>query len=187
MRRSAQTALIAAVVIVAAVAGHLAGRGMAPDTASTKEAAAALFALTLPDSAGASHALAQWRGKIVVINFWATWCPPCREEIPAFAAVSRRLAGEPVQFVGLSLDSAENVRAFAQEFDVPYPLLIASYDVLGLVAAAGNPSQALPFTLIVDRRGEIHHAELGALNTAELEGKIHPLLAQDGSSENTRR
>ncbi len=192
MTRGVQAALIAVVVVISAMAGHFAGRSMAPDaapiaTVPAREAVAALFALTLPDSAGTPHALAQWQGKIVVVNFWATWCPPCRDEIPAFAAVSRRLAGEQVQFIGLSLDSAENVQAFAQEFDVPYPLLIASYDVLGLVAATGNPSRALPFTLIVDRHGKIRHTELGSLNTAELEGKIHPLLAQDDPSPNTQR
>lgn len=182
MPRALQYALIAAVAILAAIAGHFAAREMKPTTptaAATADpsAAAELLALQLPDTAGNPQALAQWRGKIVVVNFWATWCPPCRKEIPDFAAAARNFAAEPVQFVGLSIDSAEAVQSFAREFDVPYPLLIASPQVLGLAARFGNAAQALPFTVILDRNGEVRHVKLGTLNLAELEGKIRSLLA----------
>ena len=119
----------------------------------------------------------QWRGKVIVANFWATWCPPCRKEIPDFAAVSQSLAGEPVQFIGLSIDSADKVRAFKDEFKVPYPLLIAGPEVLTLAAGFGNEARALPFTLIIDRDGTVRHIKLGTLKREELEGKIRALLA----------
>lgn len=182
MPRTLQYALIATVAILAAIAGHFAAREMKPTTptaAATADpsAAAELLALQLPDTEGNPQALAQWRGKVVVVNFWATWCPPCRKEIPDFAAAARSFSAEPVQFVGLSIDSAEAVQTFAREFDVPYPLLIASPQVLGLAARFGNTAQALPFTVILDRNGEVRHVKLGTLNLAELEGKIRSLLA----------
>ncbi len=196
MKQGMRYALAAAVALTAATAGHLTARALAPESPpqdaapnhpGQKEALATLLALTLPDSAGSPQALAQWRGKTLVLNFWATWCPPCRDEIPDFAAASRRLAGEPVQFIGLSMDSAENVRAFTQDVDVPYPLLIASSDVLGLAAAFGNPSRALPFTLIIGPGGDVRHTRLGPLNAVELEGKIRPLLASRDTADTTPR
>ena len=136
-----------------------------------------MLALRLADTEGQLQALEQWRGKVIVANFWATWCPPCRKEIPDFAAASQSLAGEPVQFIGLSIDSADKVRAFRDEFKVPYPLLIAGPEVLTLAAGFGNEARALPFTLIIDRDGKVRHIKLGTLKREELEGKIRALLA----------
>ena len=73
-----------------------------------------LLALTLPDLDGTPQPLAQWKGKILVFNFWATWCPPCIKEIPAFSAASRKYQDKGVQFVGISIDTADNVRDYAQ-------------------------------------------------------------------------
>lgn len=182
MKRSRQIALFAAVAIIAATAGHFAGRSRDGDTtAATQTVSAAtvnaLLALRLPDSAGEEQAIAQWRGKVIVANFWATWCPPCRQEIPDFAATSRALADQPVQFVGISIDAPEKVRAFDDEFQVPYPLLIAGADVLELAAGFGNSARALPFTVIIDRDGAVRHIKLGTLHKDELERKIRALLA----------
>lgn len=180
-KRAARLALLAGLAILAAAAGHLTRQHLADGaTAATRQVPAAavdaLFALELPDADGRPQPLSQWRGKVVVANFWATWCPPCRKEIPEFAAVSTDLADAPVQFVGISIDSADKVRAFDDEFDVPYPLLIASHEVLALAAEFGNDAQALPFTVIIDRDGRARHVKLGTLDKAQLEGKIRPLL-----------
>lgn len=180
MNRYVQYALIAVVAGIAAAAGFAINRSAtrAPvDTAATASAATALFALELPDTAGNMQAIGQWRDKVLVANFWATWCPPCRKEIPDFAAASRSFAGAPVQFVGLSIDSAEKVKAFQAEFEVPYPLLIGTPQVLGLAAGFGNAAQGLPFTVIIDREGVVRHIKLGTLKQDELEGKIRALLA----------
>lgn len=135
-----------------------------------------LLGLTLPDLDGTEQTLAQWRGKILVVNFWATWCPPCIKEIPEFSAVSRRHADAPVQFVGISIDTADNVREFNTRFDIPYPLLIGSMQTLAVATELGNSVRALPFTVILDRHGDIRHVTLGTLSEAELEGKIEDLL-----------
>jgi peroxiredoxin len=181
MKRAARLALIAGVAMLAVAAGHLTRQHLADGGATATHqvpvaAVEALFALELPDADGRPQPLSQWRGKVVVANFWATWCPPCRKEIPEFAAVSADLADAPVQFVGISIDAADKVRAFDAEFDVPYPLLIASHEVLALAAEFGNDAQALPFTVIIDRDGRARHVKLGTLNKTELEGRIRPLL-----------
>ena len=138
-----------------------------------RDAGTPILALTLPDTKGTLQALEQWRGKVLVVNFWATWCPPCLREIPDFAKVSRRFTGAPVQFVGISIDKPDNVRKFATELQVPYPLLIAPLQTLEITAALGNTAQALPFTAIFDQRGEVEMIRLGTLNEVEQIGRAH--------------
>lgn len=172
-------ALIAVVAIAAGTAGYLTNTSMRA-TASANDAASGsaetLYAITLPDTEGTEQTLAQWRGSVIVVNFWATWCPPCIKEIPEFSAVSRKYADAPVQFVGISIDTLENVKSFDEKFDVPYPLLIGSSQTLGLAAEFGNTARALPFTVILDRQGRVQHVTLGTLNEKQLERKISALL-----------
>jgi len=181
MQPIVRNALILAVAAAAGLIGYLAQRAASPARPApaqvAREAGAPILALNLPDSNGQPQALAQWRGKVLVVNFWATWCPPCLREIPEFAAVSRRFADAPVQFVGIGIDQPDNVRRFAEDNKVPYPLLIAPLQTLAVTSALGNTSQALPFTVIFDRHGELDFVKLGTLNEAELEGKIRALLA----------
>jgi len=182
MKRSLQTALILIVALAAGIGGYLANRSLdTPSTTQSREISAAtvnaLLELRLSDTNGQIQALEQWRGKIIVANFWATWCPPCRKEIPDFAAASEALADQPVQFIGISIDSLDKVRTFDDEFKVPYPLLIAGPDVLSLAVGFGNEARALPFTVILDREGKARHIKLGTLNREELERKIRALLA----------
>lgn len=179
MKRPLQVALIALVAVAAATAGYLTNRNTQPpaETAGVSpDAGSALLGLTLPDLAGQPQALSQWQGKVLVVNFWATWCPPCRKEIPDFAEVSLKLSEQPVQFVGLSIDAADKVQAFQDEHAVPYPLLIGTPQTLQLAADFGNQAQALPFTVILDRDGRIAHIKLGTLKADELEGRIRALL-----------
>lgn len=180
MKRGLSYLLIAAAAVAATLAGYYTStvlRGDSPVAAGLPpEAAETLFAITLPDADGEQHTLADWRGKVLVVNFWATWCPPCIKEIPEFSAVARRHADNPVQFVGISIDTAENVREFDERFNVPYPLLIGSSQTLGLAVDVGNTARALPFTVIIGTDGRIADVTLGTLNEAQLEGKIRSLL-----------
>lgn len=166
--------LIAAVALAAAAAGFAVHRlwgGAQVDPASS----AKLMSLALPDAEGHVQPMAQWRGKVIVANFWATWCPPCREEIPAFVRVSKKYTERGVQFVGISIDSPDKVREFAREYAVSYPLLIGSFEPLELTQAMGNRAQALPFTAILDRSGAAHFVKLGTLSESALESVLQEL------------
>ena len=134
----------------------------------------AITALTLPDTTGANQSMSQWRGKILVVNFWATWCPPCREEMPAFSRLAEKHAANGVQFVGISIDTLNNVLDFQKRTPVSYPLLIGTMETVQNTIPLGNNAQALPFTAIFDRSGVLHSVKLGRLAEAEL---AHTLLA----------
>jgi thiol-disulfide isomerase/thioredoxin len=114
----------------------------------TANAAARLLSLTLPDLEGKPQALSQWKGKVLVVNFWATWCPPCKEEMPEFSRLNKEFSPNGVQFVGISIDTAEKVLAFSKETPVSYPLLISNLDSLDLASDLGNRAKGLPFTII---------------------------------------
>ncbi|MFA7605054.1 MAG: TlpA disulfide reductase family protein [Rhodocyclaceae bacterium] len=182
MSKLTQTLLIGAVAITAGLAGWLTrpapSAPPALDSQAAASAGATLLALTLPDLDGVAQPLSQWQGKIIVVNFWATWCPPCIKEIPDFVEASHRHADAPVQFVGISLDKPEAVTQFRERFDIPYPLLIGTQATLGLAKEFGNTAGALPFTVIINRRGEVAEVKLGTLNTEELERKILAQLSQ---------
>lgn len=136
----------------------------------------AVWAAALPDLAGNRQPLAQWRGKVLVLNFWAPWCPPCREEIPGFIRVQGRYAGGGLQIVGVALDLPDKVAAYADATGIPYPLLLGESEASALARAAGNHLGGLPYTVILDRRGNAVASQTGALDEARLEALIKPLL-----------
>lgn len=135
-------------------------------------ASAGLFASSLPDSAGKLQAIAQWRGQLLVVNFWASWCAPCREEMPAFSRLQTKYAASGVQFVGIAIDNERNVADFARKLPVSYPLLVAGAQAGELTRQLGNTSLALPYTAIVDRSGQVRYTRLGRLGEAELDAVL---------------
>lgn len=131
---------------------------------------------SLFDTAGARRHLSEWRGKVVALNFWATWCPPCREEIPYFVELQDHYMDAGLQFVGVALHEAEEVRDFLQEFKVNYPSLVGQGEVIALAGRLGNAIGALPYTVILDRHGRIAFTRRGPLSKAEAEAAIQNLL-----------
>lgn len=169
MNKLEQRFFIVAVALVAIVAGALFSRSRVVPAPTAPEAAPQFLALSLEDTTGVRQSLGQWRGKVLVANFWATWCPPCREEIPGFARLSEKYAGREVQFVGIGIDSAEKIRAFGDEHKVPYPLLVGDQTTMELAVAFGNRSEGLPFTVILDRNGAVSAQHLGRFDESELD------------------
>lgn len=175
-RRRRHLLIGAAVVGAAALAGGIVlyQRG---ETAAPRDGSAVL-ALVLPDVDGRQQPLSQWRGKVLVVNFWATWCAPCREEMPEFVAAQARDGPKGVQFVGIAVDDPDKVRAFAQEVKLNYPALIGGYGAIELSKTLGNELAALPFTIVVDREGRVAHTQLGPLKRSALDGLLSRLLPQ---------
>jgi thiol-disulfide isomerase/thioredoxin len=116
-----------------------------------------------------SQKLLAWKGKVLVVNFWATWCPPCREEMPEFSLAQDQYAQNGVQFVGIAIDDAANVGYFSKTVPISYPLLIAPTNVLGLIAKLGNEAQALPFTIIINPDHKLVFRHLGRLHRQDLD------------------
>ena len=167
-------ALIAGAVGVAAAAtGALVALGL---QRSSDRSSAALQAAKFLDLEGRTRQLGEWKGKIVVCNFWATWCPPCREEIPMLIALSKKMEPKGVEVVGIAVDYAAKVRDFVKDYKVTYPVLVAGPDGLDLMRAAGNEVGGLPYTAFLDRQGKIVHEKLGALSQSEVEGQLGRML-----------
>jgi len=138
--------------------------------------AAPLFALSLPDTQGNRQSLNQWRGKVLVVNFWATWCEPCREEMPQFVQAHRELGAKGLQFVGIAVDEPGKVAQFASELGLNYPALIGGYEALELSRPLVNRVGGLPFTVIIGREGGIAHIQLGPIKPGQLRSIVSNLL-----------
>ena len=111
--------------------------------------------------------LAEWRGKVVVANFWATWCAPCRREIPLLQQVARERAAEGFQVIGIAVDYRDKVLEYADEVGIEYPLLIGEQDALDAAAAFGVEAVGFPFTIFTDVHGRIVAAHMGEMDAAE--------------------
>jgi thiol-disulfide isomerase/thioredoxin len=165
-----------AIVAVAAVGLLLGIAGWQAVNEGGTKTRTSLMGSSFPDLEGKLQTLSQWRGKIMVINFWATWCPPCRDEIPAFIRAQEKYREHGVVFVGIALDSRDKVKAFAQSFGMNYPVLIGGLDAAEAARAAGNRYGGLPFTVILDRSGKTSAMVLGGMDGRRLENKLAPLL-----------
>lgn len=163
--------LVLLVAILAGGVGFLAYRMTFTERLLT-EATAELMRLKLPDTSGKEQPLAQWRDKVLVVNFWATWCEPCRDEIPILVRAQARHALNGVQIVGISIDSVAKVRQFAIDYRIEYPLVIGSMEAFDLTRKLGNKATALPYTVVLSRAGTVAKAHLGGISETELESAI---------------
>ncbi len=123
---------------------------------------------TLNDLDGKPTPIAAWRGQSLIINFWATWCAPCRREIPLLETVARQWRQHNFTVIGVAVDHRDAVAQFAGRFKVHYPLLCGDQDALNVAAALGVATPAFPFTVFTDRRGQIVALYLGELHAAEI-------------------
>ena len=124
---------------------------------------------SLKDLTGKSVSISAWRGKSLVVNFWATWCAPCRREIPLLKTIAAEWAGRDLKVVGIAVDYPDKVKDFAGQFKIDYPLLIGDQDALDVAAKFGMASPAFPFTVFTDRRGEVVALFVGELHRPQVD------------------
>lgn len=135
-----------------------------------------LMAVPMPDLEGKSRRVGDWAGKILVVNFWATWCPPCLEEMPELSRLQEKYRDRDVVVLGISTDELDKIREFAKEHPVSYPLLAGNVEAMDLGISLGNDKGVLPYTAIIKADGTIAKTYFGQVDQALLEQTLLPLI-----------
>lgn len=158
--------IVTAIALVAVATGALvASRLLGPPNHGSAEP---FFTQTFRDLDGHAEAMTRWRGRVVVVNFWATWCAPCVEEMPLLQSVQDEYDSRGVSVVGLGIDSPSALRQFRDQHRLSLPLYAAGATGSELGRVLGNPAGALPFTVVIGRDGRIVASRLGQLKAADL-------------------
>ena len=145
--------------------------------AKAEEGVSALFAATMIDTHGQPMALTRFRGQPLILNFWARWCTPCREEIPELSALQTEYAGRGLRVLGIALENdPEKVREFLAVYGANYPVALAREKGLPLMRAFGNDAGLLPFTLLIDRDGNVLLRKYGVFGKKDFSGMAEKLL-----------
>ncbi len=197
MRTLAIVAIIAGAA-AAGAAGYLAYQRHTQVTKPppvTVEAPALTLAGTLPefqlaDRDGKPRSLKDWSGKSLIVNFWATWCAPCRREIPLLEKLQAQYGPDGFQVIGIAADYRDKVLAYADEIKIQYPLLIGEQEALDAATAFGIEAVGFPFTIFSDRQGRIVAAHMGELTQAEADvilGAVRKVNAGSSTPEQARR
>jgi len=120
----------------------------------------------MPDTGGAVHALSEWKGRPLVVNFWATWCDPCRREIPLLKKLRHERSAQSLEVIGIAVDSTDAVVQYTRTIGIDYPVLIGEKDGLAAIEAFGMDT-VFPFTVFADRQGRILTLKVGELHRDE--------------------
>jgi len=174
LSRSVQILVFAAVAIVSLAAGYL--WGVVYRQPAVVTGPSLVSAPHFSDLDNSTHRLEEWRGRVVVINFWASWCTPCREEMPVFIRLQDRYEQQGLQFLGVAIDDPGKAEAFARELGVNYPTLLGAAEGLSWSRALGNQAGVLPYTVIFDRHGAVVARHAGGLKESEIEALFKPFL-----------
>lgn len=127
----------------------------------------ALFAQSMNDASGASQSLSRWKGKALIVNFWAPWCAPCVEEMPELDSL-----GKQINIIGIGIDSPSNIAAFAGKHKISYPLYVAGMSGTDLARDFGNKGGGLPFTVLIGADGTVRKTYLGRLKFDQLKADL---------------
>jgi len=144
---------------------------------SNKPNSADLYAAKLPDISGTMQDLGQYQHKIIIVNFWATWCSPCREEMPELIALQQSYRDKNVVVLGIALDEPAQVAQYLKDTPVNYPIVAAEAAGSMLSEQLGNDKGVLPYTVIIDADGKIVSTHFGRITKAIIEASIQPLVS----------
>lgn len=164
--------ILGGVAVGAAAAGSVVGAL----ALQSRSGAAELLASSYPDLSGCARRLTEWQGRTLVCNFWATWCAPCREELPLLDAAQQQHRSNGLQVLGIGIDTAPNIREYLKVVKISYPVLIGEVSAIHLMRSLGNRGGGLPFTIVMDHHGIIRQRKLGAYSQAELSAELAALL-----------
>lgn len=178
----------AGVGFLAALAGAslwLAGSRIAdpaPKSEPVEASSAAIMAANFVDLDGNSRVLGQLRGNVIVVNFWATWCTPCLEEMPGFVRLQAKWEARGVRFVGLAQDDPVKVRAFGERLAINYPLWTGESAVMDLSRRLGNRIGVLPHTVLMDADGKVLESRIGIYAEDKLDARLGEILPKGARS-----
>lgn len=179
---------LAGVALVGLLLGGLVGVALKsadtsqPSTAITEparvEEVAVVPTFAYADITGKIRHSNEWQAKILVLNFWASWCSPCREETPLFVELQDKYRFDNVKFVGIAIDDLEPVKAFVDEFQVDYPVLMGDMQAITLSKKLGNRFEGLPYTIIAEPGGKVILRHTGGIKREQLESVLQEAIKQ---------
>jgi thiol-disulfide isomerase/thioredoxin len=164
--------LAAAFTVFGAIAGV---KQDAKPAATASAAAANLYAASLNDLNGKPQSLAQWKGKPLLVNFWASWCAPCVSEMPELSELAAKDGGKHVNVIGIGIDSPTNLAEFAKKTKVSYPLYVGGLGGTDLARELGSASGGLPYTVLIGADGQIRKTYTGRLKFDQLRSDLSKL------------
>jgi thiol-disulfide isomerase/thioredoxin len=151
-----------------------------PEPELTADAAAPVYpAFALPDLEGNQRDFLEWKGKHTLLNFWATWCAPCRREIPLLNAFQDEHGPDGIQVIGIAVDFPDMVASYAEATEFNYPILVGQEDAMAVAETSGIEFVGLPFTMIVAADGELLNAHIGEIVEADLDHIVEVLNLLD--------
>lgn len=148
---------------------------IAPTGGKPHTAVENLFAQSLNDLQGHPQPLSKWRGKPLLVNFWATWCAPCVQEMPELSELAALDAGKTFNVIGIGIDSPSNIAEFVGKYKITYPIYVGGMSGTELSRQLGNQAGGLPFTVLIDESGKVRKSYLGRLKMDELRRDIASL------------
>ncbi len=171
---------LAVIALVSMLAGVLMFNLLQNDSPTTKsvntEVPIKLHSIPLFDLSGQQTSIGDWKGDILIVNFWAPWCAPCRREVPSLIKIHREYAQQGVRVLGIAFDGEPQVSRFAADYQINYPLFLGGNRTAMYNAAFGNPSGSLPFTALLDRNQRILFQHNGELSAEQLLEQLEALL-----------
>lgn len=168
--------MIGGISLLALLAGVFSSQWISQTGLASDPSIKAFFANPWQTPDGKPANSENWRGKVLVVNFWASWCPPCVEEMPALDRIAQEYASKNVLIVGIGIDSPSNIREFLQKTPVSYPIVLGGLEGSNLSKQMGNTQGALPYTVVINSKGKSIYTKLGKISEEELKKAINSAL-----------